>query len=321
MVNMYLYRLYNKNKEVIYIGQTTNSVELRIKRHFSNYNKYKLDRLWKTEIKYYDYIELNTKSELDIYEIYYINKHKPIYNSQYKDNGKLTNRLKQLPELPFKNIDSIDGFIDIDYYAKRFKERKIKLLTEQINSKSNQNKYMLKAVNDLPQIVNEILNIINNQPGINKHRDKLIIKFIVYYGLKISDLVNLDLDDVDEQNKTLRVNNKIFNLSDDLINDYRKYLLERNNIDRVATISLFNGRNPVNALFVSRHKRRISVRTIQLLFNDYSDKLGKEITPESLRRIFIKSLINKTTDLSLLTDVTGLTPHRITEIYFEKAVN
>ena len=320
---MNLYRLYNENKEVIYVGATTNSVELRIRTHFSNYNKYKLKRLWKTEIRYYDCIELNTKSELDIYEIYYINKHKAKYNDQYKDNKALTSRLKQLPELSFTELSSIDEFIDIDSYKKKFNQRKIKLLAEQINSKSSQNKYIVKAVDGLPKVANNILSLIDKQSGLNNHRDKLIIKFIVYYGIKITDLVNIDLNDIDIDERELKIDNKRFILPNDVISDYKKYLYERDNIDNIQHMSLFSLQRPSidNALFISRHKRRISVRTIQMMFNDYSERLNINITPENLRRIFIKSLTDKTKDLNLLTNVTGLTENRVREIYFEKVVN
>lgn len=318
---MYLYRLYNKDKEVIYVGQTTNSVELRIKRHFSNYNNYKLDRLWKTEIQYYDYIELSTKAELDIYEIYYINKHKPIYNNQYKDDRVLTDRLNKLPDLPFEKIKDINNIIDLKYYKKKFKERKIELLAKQINSENSQNEYMIKAVDNLPPVINQMFNVIENQYGVNKRRDKLIAKLIVYYGLKINELVNLDLGDINIQEKTLKVGNKTFKLNEEIISDYEKYLVERNSIDNIKTVSMFSNNNKNKALFISRRKTRISTRVIQLMFNEFSEELNQDITPESLRKIFIKSLTDKTKDLNLLTSVTGLSENRVMNIYFKEVTN
>jgi len=34
---IYLYKFYNQDKEVIYIGKTENDVNLRIRTHYTNY--------------------------------------------------------------------------------------------------------------------------------------------------------------------------------------------------------------------------------------------------------------------------------------------
>jgi threonine-phosphate decarboxylase len=70
---MYIYRLYNKNKEIIYIGKTKNNPKLRIRTHFSSYSKYTKDDLWRIKVRYYDYIKLS-RIDTDMYEIYLINK-------------------------------------------------------------------------------------------------------------------------------------------------------------------------------------------------------------------------------------------------------
>ncbi len=80
-----IYFLYNKHKELMYIGKAKN-IGCRIMQHKDNY---------KTKIHYcyFKYTELICPADRDIYETYYINKLKPplnkakvyLYKSQYEE--------------------------------------------------------------------------------------------------------------------------------------------------------------------------------------------------------------------------------------------
>jgi len=78
----FVYRLY-KNNEIIYVGKTIN-LSNRI-------NNHKKDK----DFDYYDYT-IVSDSETHIYEVYYINKYKPILNKDCKGVVDLTLKIKEL---------------------------------------------------------------------------------------------------------------------------------------------------------------------------------------------------------------------------------
>lgn len=79
-------------QEIVYVGKTTN-IKNRINQHFSRQG-----HLGKNEyesIKYIEYIELPTKIDMDIVELYYINKWNPRYNTANVNHNKATIQIKE----------------------------------------------------------------------------------------------------------------------------------------------------------------------------------------------------------------------------------
>ena len=72
----YIYKMFDKNNEVIYIGKTIN-IDQRLRQHMTDKDK----KWFKTVSKIY-YAECLNKTDMDIYEIYYINKLVPLHNKQ-----------------------------------------------------------------------------------------------------------------------------------------------------------------------------------------------------------------------------------------------
>ena len=91
MNKFYVYRFLNNNEDIIYVGKTSQKIEARINGHRH------LSKECYDEIKSIEFIELNTRTDMSIYEIYYINKFKPKYNVQslYDDapNMKLEDKI------------------------------------------------------------------------------------------------------------------------------------------------------------------------------------------------------------------------------------
>lgn len=85
----YLYQLYNKNKQIIYIGITKN-----INRRLNDHNRKKP---WASEINYIEVTEFISESEAMIYETYQISNLKPKYNKTALDPVSFS-----LPKLKFK---------------------------------------------------------------------------------------------------------------------------------------------------------------------------------------------------------------------------
>ena len=91
----HIYYFYDKNKNLLYIGKTT-ALPQRMSAHFSK-SIIESDS-WKTEVDLTNIIiyKCSTKTDLDIYETYLINKLKPLYN---KDKVFYDKSTLELPEL------------------------------------------------------------------------------------------------------------------------------------------------------------------------------------------------------------------------------
>ena len=83
---MYVYRFINNNNTIIYVGKA-NNINIRISQHFSNAG-HLLQECY-AEVERIEYIELPTKIDMDIKELYYINKWKPKYNIINKQEEEL----------------------------------------------------------------------------------------------------------------------------------------------------------------------------------------------------------------------------------------
>lgn len=150
----------------------------------------------------------------------------------------------------------------------------------------------------------------------NLDRDLAICMIFLSTGLRISELVGLDLDDVDLANHCLTVTRKGYNekedqvyLSDEAEGALRDYLDIRNRYDpddNEYAVFLTQGRCTKNAdgEKIKQPAERISVRAIERMVKRYintsvPEKSGK-ITPHKLRTTFAMSML-EATDNDVLT--------------------
>jgi len=123
-------------------------------------------------------------------------------------------------------------------------------------------------------------------------RDTAIITLLLGTGIRVSECVGLDIDDVNFENNGIKVHRKggnetIVYFGDEVENALKNYLDQRNNI--VA----LDGHE--NALFLSLQNRRITVRAVENLVKKYAQNVTtlKKITPHKLRSTFGTNLYNE----------------------------
>ncbi|MBM7624128.1 tyrosine recombinase XerC [Sporohalobacter salinus] len=148
-------------------------------------------------------------------------------------------------------------------------------------------------------------------------RDLAIVKVFIHCGLRVSELVNLNLDDIDYQDESIKFYGKgnkerYVPLHGDVIETIKKYLTYR------ETITPSN-EDAKEALFLSTRGNRINVRTVQKMVKKYAKKAGvrnaSKITPHKLRHTFASLLYQKTKDLRVLQDLLGHSNISTTQIY------
>lgn len=143
-------------------------------------------------------------------------------------------------------------------------------------------------------------------------RDRVIFELFLGTGIRLSELVNLDIDDVDLDGKHIRIMGKggvpqVKFLKSSLRTLLRGYLKERAKQSPTS----------IRALFLSTRGDRICNRQVAQRLSCWLTKAGikRQITPHGLRHTFATHLYAKTSDLLLVKRALGHRDISTTEIY------
>lgn len=165
-----------------------------------------------------------------------------------------------------------------------------------------------------PEEVADLLDNIESGEGLtvtqNKYhektsvRDLAIVTLLLGTGIRVSECVGIDLNDIDFKTNGVKVHRKggyetIVYFGDETEAALKNYLAERKKIEAA------DGHK--NAFFLSIQKKRISVRAVELLVKKYASLVTtmKKITPHKLRSTYGTSLYRETGDIYLVADVLG----------------
>lgn len=150
-----------------------------------------------------------------------------------------------------------------------------------------------------------------------KYRNANIILMLAYTGIRISELVSLEIQDINIEEETFVVTRKggdqeIMYLSEEMIPYLRDYIEERKLLLDVKV-------EYRNALFLSSRKNRISTRQATEIIKKYASYVGLDnVTPHTLRRSFGMALYNQTKDIQLTADVLGHSTTETTRKFYAK---
>ena len=139
----------------------------------------------------------------------------------------------------------------------------------------------------------------------NKQRNIAIFTLFLGTGIRVSECVGLDIEDVDFKNNRIRIIRKggkeeYVYFGEEVANALKSYITE----ERVH-VKPREGHE--HALFYSIQKRRISVQAIENLVNEYTSQITsfKHITPHKLRGTYGTALYQQTGDIYLVAEVLG----------------
>ena len=137
----------------------------------------------------------------------------------------------------------------------------------------------------------------------NKARDLAIVVTLLGTGVRVTELVGLDLSDLDFDNGAMRVIRKGGNEDIVYFGEETEEML-RNYLDERMQMTPAPGHE--NALFISQNNTRITVRSVERLVKKYaSTATVKKITPHKLRSTFGTVLYRQTGDIYVVADFLG----------------
>lgn len=137
-----------------------------------------------------------------------------------------------------------------------------------------------------------------------KERDLAIVTLLLGTGIRVSECVGLDIEDVDFKNNGIKVTRKggnemVVYFGPEVEKALKRYLEVREGIAPLA--------GHEHALFYSAQRKRIGVQAVENMVKKYSRQITstKKITPHKLRSTYGTALYQETGDIYLVADVLG----------------
>ncbi len=159
----------------------------------------------------------------------------------------------------------------------------------------------------LPDVLSqsEIAKIFAN---IDNLKHKTIFSLLYSAGLRVSEVVNLKIEDIDSSRMLIHIHNS------------------KNNRDRMVPLSekilvllreYFKASKPSKFLFEGRSGGKYTIRSIQKAFQKILIKsgIGKKVSAHTLRHSFATHLIEQGTDIRIIQELLGHKNIKTTQIY------
>ena len=177
--------------------------------------------------------------------------------------------------------------------------KRTKSLPKHLNEKEVDN--LINAFDD------DSNNITDNRRLINL-RNKVILALLYSSGLRVSELVTLQTDNVDLDERTIRIRGKGEKDRIVLFDGKTRFLIEEY-IEKKSDEDEY--------LFVNRSKNHLTPRYIQMMIKTHAKKAGikKKVTPHILRHSFATHLLKNGVDIRAIQQLLGHSNLSTTQIY------
>jgi len=243
-------------------------------------------------------------SYLNHYTVKYVNKAGNTITQTYSNSQQGKNR----------KVATLRSF-----YAYLSRVHEVHDPTRHINIKVNERVELKNSLNsdEIDKLVATVLGDLTGESEKKKafhqrlkYRNANMILILAYTGIRISELNELDINDINLDEGTFIVTRKggdqeIMYIPDEILPYLRDYIEQRKGMLDVNI-------DYRNALFLSTHKKRMSTRQIREVISGYAKIAGFDnISPHSLRRSFGMAFYNQTGDIQLTADILG---HKSTEV-------
>ena len=164
----------------------------------------------------------------------------------------------------------------------------------------------------------EQIDTLFNTPDVNTllgARDRAMLEVLYSTGLRVSELVDLNMADVDYVGQCVHVRGKgkkqrTTPIGPTALAAVRKYLDMRRADPRAATFDQ-------EALFANKHGQRLSTRSVRRKLDKYLAQAGLDpsVSPHTLRHSFATHMLNEGADLRSVQELLGHQSLSTTQIY------
>ena len=173
-----------------------------------------------------------------------------------------------------------------------------------------------KSQKKLPQTlsIDQVFNLINiPQTNFIDTRDRAILEFFYSSGLRLSELVNIHISDIDFSEQTLKILGKgnkfrIVPLGRKAIEALNLWTLQRNKLNKLVDTEF---------LFLNQQGKKLTGRAIQYRLKFWAKKnnIPENIHPHLLRHSFASHVLQSSQDLRAVQELLGHSNISTTQIY------
>lgn len=263
----------------------------------------------KIQKNYSNYTLINYEKDLIEYSNFLNEK---VYNYNDMDYKKCTNYLHFLDE---KNIKKSS-------ISRRLSSLRTFYKYLVLNNKTDSNPFLLvsspKKEKRIPKFINysgieEIFNIPNIKTK-EGQRERLILEILYGSGVRVSELVNIKIKDIDFDNKNILIFGKG---SKERIVSFGEPALDSINLFIKEGRKEYLGNNNSDYLIVGKNEVKLTSRRIEQIITDLINKtsIKMNITPHMFRHTFATHLLDNGSDLLAVQELLGHESLSSTEIY------
>ena len=145
------------------------------------------------------------------------------------------------------------------------------------------------------------------------YRNKAMLELIYGCGLRISELINLEINDIDEINCFIRILGKGNKEREVPVGEYALYYLK----EYISRRNLLLKNKPCNKLFLNNHGQGMTrqgfFKNLKQILKEKG--LNDEVSPHTLRHSFATHLLNRGADLRSIQEMLGHSDISTTKIY------
>lgn len=279
-------------------------MEKQLKEHINKFIKYLTN-----ERKYPDNTISSYTNDLNNYYSYIILKkinYLIINKEQIREYLKYLDELKYSKSTISRNLSALRNFYTFLLNIKAINTNPYKSIR---NPKKDKKLPNFLQIEELEQIFDSIEE--NNALGI---RNRLIIELLYATGIRVSELTELKLKQIDLSNKEIRIFGKGSKERIVFFGDYaKKYLNKYLNESRNE---LLQG-NKSDYLLINYKGGNLTRRGVEQIVNDIVKKaaLKHQISPHVLRHTFATDMLNNGADLKSVQELLGHESLSTTQIY------
>jgi integrase/recombinase XerC len=150
-------------------------------------------------------------------------------------------------------------------------------------------------------------------------RDQVILLIFYSTGIRLSELINLKIEDIDLIKGTLKVLGKrdkerIVPIGDKVIEQLKRYISERPEI--------VLSENKSSLLFVSSHGYKLYPRLVYRIVHNWLTKVStrEKLSPHILRHTFATHMLDNGADLNAIKDILGHSSLAATQVYTHNSI-
>ena len=219
-----------------------------------------------------------------------------------KDYLEHLNLKKEKSSSVRRKISSLKSFYKF-LYKNGYMDKKDYPLTKVVYPKMEKKLPKFIYYNDLLEIINEST---KDKDGV---RDRLIIEMLYATGVRVSELVNIKINDIDFNNRRIIVLGKgnkerivyYGEYAEEVLKEYMKTHERKNH----------------NYLFVNSKGGKLTDRGVRYIIDNIMSKLSVKthVTPHVLRHTFATDMLNNGCDIKVVQELLGHSSLKATEIY------